>query len=101
MDGINLGFFYVFMSDMLVIMFVDDGNIVKGWWIVLRKFGNGKGVIRIEGGIFENEYVFSGGKWKIFLLWYYFFYVGIYEKGWKNLGLNGLFFVILYYYIFD
>ncbi|KAK4672214.1 hypothetical protein QC763_101160 [Podospora pseudopauciseta] len=101
MDGINPGSLHVFMSDMPVITLADDGNTAKGRWTALRKLGNGKGATRIEGGIFENEYVSSGGKWKISLLRYYPLYAGTYEKGWKNLGLNGSLPVISYHYTLD
>ncbi|KAK4174478.1 hypothetical protein QBC36DRAFT_243226 [Triangularia setosa] len=98
MDGIKPGSIHVFMSDMPVITLADDGRTAQGRWTALRKLGDGKGATRIEGGIFENEYVSSEGKWKISLLRYYPLYAGNYEKGWKNLGANGSLPVVPYHY---
>ncbi|KAK0669111.1 hypothetical protein QBC41DRAFT_392393 [Cercophora samala] len=101
MDGVKPGSLHVFMSDMPVITLSDDGNTAKGRWTALRKLGNGNGATRIEGGIFENEYASGGGKWKISLLRYYPLYAGNYEKGWKNLGVNGSLPVIPYHYTLE
>ncbi|KAK4203938.1 hypothetical protein QBC40DRAFT_165901 [Triangularia verruculosa] len=101
MDGTKPGSLHVFMSDMPVITLADNGLTAKGRWTALRKLGDGKGRTRIEGGIFENEYVSGGGKWKISLLRYYPLYAGNYETGWKNLGVNGSLPVIPYHYTLD
>lgn len=37
-----------------------------------------------EGGIYENQYVFEDGKWKIFKLGYNMLWQAEYEKGWSG-----------------
>ncbi|KAJ5885058.1 hypothetical protein N7495_009568 [Penicillium taxi] len=37
-----------------------------------------------EGGLYENEYILQGDKWKILRLRYYPFWHGTFESGWKN-----------------
>lgn len=37
-----------------------------------------------EGGLYENEYVFEDGKWKILKLGYNMLWQSDYEKGWSN-----------------
>ncbi len=48
--------------------------------------GDGKGHARIEGGIYENEYVREGAHWKIAALHYFPQYEGGYAEGWANVG---------------
>ncbi|KAK4185403.1 hypothetical protein QBC35DRAFT_439507 [Podospora australis] len=97
-DGIKPGSLHVLMSDMPVVTLSRDGLSGKGRWTALRKLGNGKGGTRIEGGIFENEYSFVKGQWKIALLRYFPLYKGDYEQGWKNISPNGTLPVIPYHY---
>ncbi|HEY8508174.1 MAG TPA: nuclear transport factor 2 family protein, partial [Steroidobacteraceae bacterium] len=48
--------------------------------------GDGKGNARIEGGIYQNEYVREGERWKISVAHYYPQFSGPYETGWINEG---------------
>jgi hypothetical protein len=63
----------------------EDGNSAKARWDVLIFHGHG-GKARIEGGIFENDYVLDHGVWKIEVAHYYPQFDGPYEKGWVNWG---------------
>ena len=63
-----------------------DGKSAKGRWETMSMMGDGKGKTRIEGGIYENEYVLEDGKWKLSLMRYYPQYEGDYDKGWSNIG---------------
>src|SRR3569623_1503241 len=62
-----------------------DGATAKARWDVLIFHGH-KGQARIEGGIFENDYVLDHGVWKIAVAHYYPHYDGAYETGWTNWG---------------
>ena len=65
-------------ADGLSSMFIDnplvnlsaDGNSAKARWNALIFHGH-DGKARIEGGIFENDYVLDGGVWKIAAAHYY------------------------------
>ena len=74
-----------FIEDPLVNLSV-DGRSAKGRWMGLTFAGDGKGKSLIEGGIFENEFVFDGGKWKFSKLHFFPQYEGDYEHGWYNAG---------------
>lgn len=65
-----------------------NGRSAKGRWNGLRFQGNGLGGTRIQGGIYENQFVFTDGGWKISLLHYYPLYAGPYIGGWRNVGGN-------------
>jgi len=63
-----------------------DGKSARGRWMSLSFLGDGKGHTRIEGGIYENDYVREGGRWKIATAHYYPQYEGSYADGWTNVG---------------
>ncbi|MET0290908.1 MAG: nuclear transport factor 2 family protein [Steroidobacteraceae bacterium] len=63
-----------------------DGKSAKARWMSLALSGDGRGKSRIEGGIYENEYVREGSGWKISVSRYYPQYDGDYETGWQNAG---------------
>jgi hypothetical protein len=73
------------IEDALVNLSV-DGRSAKSRWMGMTLAGNGKGGTRIEGGIYENEYVLDQGIWKISRLHFFPQYEGTYEKGWGNVG---------------
>ncbi len=77
------------IDDPLVNLSV-DGQSAKGRWRGLHFRGNGKGKAWMEGGLYENEYVREGGRWKIATLHYYPQYEGSYEDGWSNVGQQDL-----------
>jgi hypothetical protein len=63
-----------------------DGRSAKVRWMSLSFLGDGKGKARIEGGLYENEYVREAQGWKISVSHYYAQYSGSYEEGWTNEG---------------
>jgi hypothetical protein len=67
-----------------------DGRSAKGRWMSISMLGDGKGNARIEGGIYENEYVRDGQHWKISVAHYFPQYSGSYETGWANEGRGDL-----------
>lgn len=62
-----------------------DGNSAKVRWESWIFHGAG-GQARVEGGVFENEYIRQGGVWKIAKVHYYPEFDGPYETGWINWG---------------
>ncbi len=77
------------IDDPLVNLSV-DGQSAKGRWRGLALRGDGKGHAWMEGGLYENEYVLEGGRWKIATLHYYPQYEGDYQTGWSNVGQKSL-----------
>lgn len=63
-----------------------DGTTAKGRWSGIRFLGDGDGAARVDGGIYENEYILEDGEWKISLLRYYPYYEGDYSEGWKTIN---------------
>jgi hypothetical protein len=83
-DGLSAeGLSSMFIDNPLVNLSV-DGNSAKARWDVLIFHGH-DGKARVEGGIFENEYVLDG-VWKIAAAHYYPQFDGPYEEGWVNWG---------------
>jgi len=84
-------------SDGLSTMMIDapvanlsaDGNSAKVRWEAWIFHGAG-GQARVEGGVFENDYVRQGGVWKIAEAHYYPEFDGPYEIGWTNWGGGNL-----------
>ncbi|MEO6185598.1 MAG: nuclear transport factor 2 family protein [Steroidobacteraceae bacterium] len=80
-------------ADGLSSMFIDapvanlsvDGNGAKVRWQALIFHGH-RGQARIEGGVFENDYVRQQGVWKIATARYFPQFDGPYEDGWINWG---------------
>ena len=80
-------------ADGLSTMFIDapvlnlssDGNSAKSRWQAIFFHGQG-GQARIEGGVFENDYVREKGVWKIATARYFPQFDGPYEEGWINWG---------------
>ncbi|MET8370840.1 nuclear transport factor 2 family protein [Micromonospora profundi] len=86
MDGIRPGSLHTLVIDQPLVNLSADGTTAKGRWMGLRFLGDGEGQARIEGGIYENEYVLRDGRWQIELLRYYPQYAGAYATGWRNVG---------------
>lgn len=74
-----------FIEDPLINLSA-DGTSAKSRWMGLLMSGDGKGQSRIEGGIYENEYVLEQGSWKLSKLNFSPQYEGNYEDGWANVG---------------
>lgn len=73
------------LIDEPLISLSPDGNSAKGRWSAFFLLAH-RGKARIEGGIFENEYVRIGDAWKIATAHYYPLYEGPYANGWTNWG---------------
>jgi len=84
-DGLSAdGLSSMFIENPLVNLSA-DGNSAKARWDALIFHGH-DGKARIEGGIFENDYVLDGGIWKIAAAHYFPQFDGPYEEGWVNWG---------------
>lgn len=86
MDGITAGSLHTVVNENPLVNLSVDGLTAKARWNGLRFMGDGVGGTRIEGGIYENEYVLRDGRWQISLLHYYPMYAGPYVGGWRNVG---------------
>jgi len=84
MDGIRPGSLNALLAENPLINLAADGKTALGRWNGLRFQGDGANGTRIQGGIYENQYVLSGGQWRISLLKYYAMYDGKYDGGWRN-----------------
>src|SRR5215471_21342776 len=80
-------------SDGLSTMMIDapvanlsaDGTSARVRWETWI-FHGAAGQARVEGGVFENEYVRQDGVWKIARAHYYPEFDGPYDTGWTNWG---------------
>lgn len=63
-----------------------DGRSAKVRFNGLLMQGDGKDKTRIEGGIYENEYVREGDVWKISVSHYWPQFDGSHAMGWRNTG---------------
>jgi hypothetical protein len=63
-----------------------DGRTAQVRWMTMRFLGDGAGSARIEGGLYENEYVRTGEQWRISTLHYHPQFEGEYHEGWANVG---------------
>ncbi|ORY00093.1 hypothetical protein BCR34DRAFT_618714 [Clohesyomyces aquaticus] len=86
MDGVRPGSLDTMIVENGLVTLSVDGRRGKARWNGLRFMGDGLGGTRIQGGIYQNEYVFSGGQWKISLLKYFPLYSGPYIGGWRTVG---------------
>jgi hypothetical protein len=84
MDGIQPGSLDTLIAESPIINLAVDGLSAKGRWNGLRFAGNGTGGTKIQGGVYENDYVLVNGQWKFLTLHYYPLYVGPYVGGWRN-----------------
>ena len=90
MDGIQPGSVNTLVAETLVISLSVDGISAKGRWNGIWFQGDDKGASRIQGGVYENEYVLTYKGWQIPLLQYHAMYKGIYEDGWRNVDGKGI-----------
>lgn len=84
-EGLSAGDLSTMMIDAPVANLSVDGNSANVRWEALIFHGH-DGQARVEGGMFENEYVREGGVWKIATAHYYPEFDGPYETGWTNWG---------------
>ncbi|KAF2256523.1 hypothetical protein BU26DRAFT_23795 [Trematosphaeria pertusa] len=86
MDGIQPGSLDTIVMENPLVNMAADGQTAKTRWNGLRFQGDGVGGTRIQGGIYENEYVRTEEGWRISLLRYYAMYEGPYFPGFRNVG---------------
>jgi hypothetical protein len=84
-DGLKANGLSTMMIDAPVANLSIDGNSAKVRWEAWI-FHGAAPQARVEGGVFENEYVRQGGVWKIAEAHYYPEFDGPYEIGWTNWG---------------
>ena len=84
-EGLSADGLSTMIIDAPVVNLSPDGNSAKVRWNALIFHGH-DGKARIEGGVFENDYVREGGVWKIAAAHYYPQFDGPYEEGWTNWG---------------
>jgi hypothetical protein len=84
-EGIKADGLSTMMIEAPVANLSRDGNSANVRWEVWIFHGAG-GKARVEGGMFENEYVRQGGVWKIATAHYFPEFDGPYETGWTNWG---------------
>jgi hypothetical protein len=73
------------LIDAPVVNLAADGQSAKARWQAIFFHGH-EGEARIEGGVFENDYVREKGVWKIATARYFPQFDGPYEEGWTNWG---------------
>jgi hypothetical protein len=84
--GLQPGALHTEMIDEPLVNLSVDGRTAKARWMSMSLLGDGKGNARIEGGIYENQYVREGRHWKISVAHYHPQYSGSYATGWTNEG---------------
>lgn len=89
MDGVKAGSMNLWCVETPVVTLSEDGTSAKARWNVLRFLGDGQGATRIDGGVWENDYVLEGNQtWRIATLHHYEMYTGDWVQGWHNSGLG-------------
>ena len=76
--GLAPGAVHMEMIDQPLAHLAADGRTARVRWMGLTFAGDGKGGTRIEGGLYENEYVLLGNDWKISRSHYHAQYAGTY-----------------------
>jgi hypothetical protein len=90
MDGIRPGSLNTWIIENPLVSLAVDGLTAKARWNGLRFAGDGGGGTKIQGGIYENEYVWTDEGWRISLLGYNAMYEGPYVGGWRNIDGRGI-----------
>ena len=88
-EGLNADDLSTMFIDAPVVNLAVDGQSAKSRWQSIIFHGHGSEA-RIEGGVFENDYVREKGVWKIATVRYFPQFDGPYEEGWTNWGGDDL-----------
>ena len=83
-QGLAPGALHTQIIDHPVVNLSVDGESAKGRWYGFFLLSDSEGNARIQGGVFENEYVREEGRWRISVHRFYPQYAGPYETGWTN-----------------
>ncbi|MEV5410404.1 nuclear transport factor 2 family protein [Thermopolyspora sp. NPDC052614] len=86
MNGRAPGTLHTEIIDEPLVNLSADGHTAKARWMTMRFLGDGKGTARIEGGVYENDYVLTDGRWLIATMNYHPQFEGDYHDGWTNVG---------------
>jgi len=84
-EGVTADGLSAIMTESPVVNIAPDGNNAKARWQTIIYYGHG-GEALIEGGYFENDYIRTGGIWKVAAMHWFPEYYGPYETGWTNWG---------------
>jgi hypothetical protein len=84
-EGLKADGLSTMMIDAPVANLSPDGNGATARWETWI-FHGAAGQARVEGGVFENEYVRQSSVWKIAKAHYYPEFDGSYDTGWTNWG---------------
>ncbi len=81
--GLSEGQLYPHIMLQPVVTLEPDRNSARGRWRCLAMLGSYGGTALWAGGVYENQYIFENGVWKINDLHYYSQYSGLYDQhGW-------------------
>jgi hypothetical protein len=83
-DGLKPGQIHTQLIEEPLVNLAPDGEHAQGRWYGFFLLADGKGGASLEGGVYENDYVREGGRWKIAALRFHPQYAGPYETGWSN-----------------
>jgi hypothetical protein len=83
-DGLKSGQLHTQLIEEPLVNLAPDGEHAQGRWYGFHLAADGQGAASIEGGVYENDYVREGGRWKIAALRFHPQYAGPYESGWTN-----------------
>jgi hypothetical protein len=87
--GLSEGRIYPHILFQPVITLAPDGRTAKGRWRILAMLGGFGGSATWYSGVYENEYVFEGGAWKISVLHSQPKVTAAYSAaGWKDSGVH-------------
>ena len=83
-EGLKPGQFHTQLIEEPLVNLAPDGGHAQGRWYGFYLLADGAGAASLEGGVYENDYVREGGRWKIAALRFHPQYAGAYETGWTN-----------------
>ncbi len=83
-QGLSPGAVHTQLIEHPVVNLSVDGESAKGRWYGFFLLSDNAGNASLQGGVFENQYVREGGKWKIGVHHFFPQYAGAYETGWTN-----------------
>ncbi|MFI7448588.1 nuclear transport factor 2 family protein [Nonomuraea sp. NPDC049714] len=86
MNGRAPGSLHTEVIDEPLVNLSVDARTARARWMAMRFLGDGKGTARVEGGIYESDYVLEDGRWLIASMRYHPQFEGDYHDGWANVG---------------
>lgn len=89
-EGPRSGILHTEFIDEPLLSLSEDRRSAQARWMSLTFAGDGQGGTHIESGVYENDYVFEDGRWKIALAHYHPQFEGDHATGWTNVGAGDL-----------